>query len=321
VPRLLKIDSRPVEYDSLAEASLGSIPTVVNATLETGDWHPITPPPGLPLIETLAFVDGVQRIELRLSAEGDGYPIPGALASCAAGAVCIGAEPRLRHVQVDRRVILANGATTASLCLRASNGEIEYRPAHDSGQDFDSINRTLNDLRSNLEVEVVRELIKDKLGLIVVDGRLPDVRHGPIVGLIKTLQNLYLSDPAQLATLESLGAGQRSPVFSIERARTAYYSWFVCLRTPGPFDLALSGLARMEMDDSVSREEAFRFADRTALMLPAFASNPNRDARAPQNLLPIGQLEQALRHQLGDPELLKRLVFKAFREEKPEWNL
>ncbi len=320
MPRLLKIDPRPVEYESLAESDFGSIPAVVDTSVETSTWRALTPTLA-PGFETVAFVDGVQRIELRLSAEGEGYPIPGALASCAAGAICVGSEPRLRDGIVDRRLILAKGATTTALRLHASNGDFEYLPAHDSGEDFESINRTLNDLRSNLEVEVVRELIKDKVDLVIVDGRLPDVRHGPVVGLIKTLQNLYVTDPGHLATLTSLTTGQRSPVFAIERARTTYYSWFVCLRTPGLFDLGLSGLVRMEMDDSVSREEALRFADTTAVILPPYASNPNRDPRAPQNLLPIGQLEHELRHRLGDSELMKRLVFKAFNEEGHEWSL
>ncbi len=268
----------------------------------------------------MAFVDGVQRIELRLSAEGDGYPIPGALASCAAGAVCIGVEPRLNHVRVDRRVILAKGATAQPLRLEASNGPLEYLPAHNAGEDFESINIALGDLRAGLEVQVAQELIKDNIGLVVVDGRLPGVGQGPVLGLIKTLHNLYISEPEHLATLTALKTGERSPVFSIQRARTTYYSWFVCLCTPGPFDVALSGLVRLEMDDSASRAEAFQMADSTASLLPGFASTPHRDPRAPQNLLPVGQLEQELRHRLGDLELVKRLVFKAFREERPAWN-
>lgn len=319
MPRLLKIDPRPVEYDSVAEANLEAVAAEVVPDVETTDWRPITPS-AAPWMGSIAFVDGVQRIELRLSAEGDGYPIPGALVSCAAGAICPSREPVLRHVHIDRRVILGKGATPAVLRLTASNGGMEYQPAHNAGEDFESINRTLNDLRAGLEVEVVRDLLREKVDLVIVDGRLPDVRDGPVLGLIKTLQNLYLAQPEHLNTLTALKIGERSPVFVIQRPRTAYYSWFVCLRTPGPFDLALSGLVRLEMDDSLSRDQALRFADASAVLLPSFASTPNRDARAPQNLLPVGQLERELRHRLGDPELLRRLLFKTFREESPEWN-
>lgn len=318
--RLLKLDPRPYEYDSTVEVSGDPAAIEVLPDVEMSAWAPITPerPSALP---RLAFVDGVQRVEMRLSAEGDGVPIPGAIVSCAAGAVLPAAQPPVQQVLLDRRVVLARGASSAGLRLQASNGEVVFQPMHSAGDDFESITRTLNDLRALLEAGVVRALLQEKLDLIIVDGRLPEVRQGPVVGLIKTLHSLYVTEPEQLGTLTALQTGQRSPVFAIQRARTAYYSWFVCLRAPGRFELGLSGLVRLEMDDSLSREDAFRFADATAALLPPFASTPNRDPRAPQNLLPIGQLERELRHGLGDPELLRRLLFKTFREEIPEWSL
>ncbi|MBI5284698.1 MAG: hypothetical protein HY874_06355 [Chloroflexi bacterium] len=318
--RLLKIDPRPPSYDSVAEAALdaGSNATIVDS-VEMQDWHPIAPPPvvGAP---KLAFVDGVQRLEVRVSAEGDGWPIPGALVSYAAGAACPGREPPVRHVNVQRRVILAKGVQPSSITLSARNGELDYLPAHNAGEDFESLGRTLNDLRANLEAEVVRALIVEGMELIIADGRLPDVRHGPVVGLIKTLHDLYVSKPEQVDCLMRLRAGERSPLFLIQRARTTYYSWFICLRDPGPLDLALSGLARLEMDDAKSKDEVLRVADITASILPAYASTAARDDRAPQNLLPVGQLERELRHRLGDPELLKRLMVQTFAKESPGWN-
>ena len=56
--------------------------------------------------------------------------------------------------------------------------------------------------------------------------------------------------------------------------------------------------------------EAQLLADRTAAMLPRFASEPHIDPRAPQNLVPIGALERELRRRLGD----KNFVFRALRE-------
>ena len=44
------------------------------------------------------------------------------------------------------------------------------------------------------------------------------------------------------------------------------------------------------------------------MLLPAFASEAHKDARAPQNLYPIGGLERELRHRLGDAELLYRAL-------------
>ena len=59
-----------------------------------------------------------------------------------------------------------------------------------------------------------------------------------------------------------------------------------------------------EMDDSVAESDARRRADLTAALLPAYASTPNRDARAPQNLLPVGQLERRVAEVDRDPPLL-----------------
>ena len=45
-------------------------------------------------------------------------------------------------------------------------------------------------------------------------------------------------------------------------------------------------------------------ADRLSATLPRFASVPQKEDRAPQNLHPIAGLERELRHRLGDPRLL-----------------
>jgi hypothetical protein len=55
-------------------------------------------------------------------------------------------------------------------------------------------------------------------------------------------------------------------------------------------------------------------------VLPSYASSPKRDNRAPQNLLPVGQLEKHLRHRLGDPELHRRMLLRAFAREAVGWE-
>ena len=42
--------------------------------------------------------------------------------------------------------------------------------------------------------------------------------------------------------------------------------------------------------------------------LPPFASEPHKDARAPQNLIPTGALEQAMGRALGDARLVERRI-------------
>jgi hypothetical protein len=58
----------------------------------------------------------------------------------------------------------------------------------------------------------------------------------------------------------------------------------------------------------VSLDEVRRTADRTAALLPRFASRPHKDPRAPQNLYPIAGLERELRRRLGDAGVLYRAL-------------
>ena len=51
-------------------------------------------------------------------------------------------------------------------------------------------------------------------------------------------------------------------------------------------------------------------ADRVTAILPATASQPHIDPRAPQNLVPVAALERELRRRLGDPGY----VYRALRE-------
>ncbi len=319
---VLKLDPRPPSYDSVAEASFDArdARTDIVDDVETGDWRPITPPEPRAAPQ-IAFVDGVQRLERRVSAEQEGaWPLPGILASYAAGAMCPGREPPLRYVRVERRVILAKGARPPVIRLAPANGEIAYLPAHTPGEDYEALHAELGNLRAVLESEVVRALMVERAELIVADGRLGGIPQGPVVGLIKTMHDLYVKEPEHIDCLMALGAGQRSPVFVIERQRGKYYSWFIGLAAPRPNDLALSGIARVEMDHNHALADVYRTADLTAAVLPGFASSPVRDDRAPQNLLPVGQLERELRHRLGDAELLHRLMMEAFARETQEWT-
>jgi hypothetical protein len=68
----------------------------------------------------------------------------------------------------------------------------------------------------------------------------------------------------------------------------------------------MGGLARLEYPAEENLKEAIEVANLTAAVLPLFASDPLRDPRYPQNLLPIGWLERRLRNLLGDPRILKR---------------
>ena len=73
---------------------------------------------------------------------------------------------------------------------------------------------------------------------------------------------------------------------------------------------ASSGIVRCEASGQLPAADVIRLADRTAALLPLFASDPHLDPRAPQNLVPIAALERQLRHRMGEPGL----VYRALRE-------
>jgi hypothetical protein len=143
--------------------------------------------------------------------------------------------------------------------------------------------------------------------LVVLDGPLThaDRVHGPVVGFVKRLLQQYLP-PEREALLAALPTGGRTPLFSIlDRPR---YSCYLRLGHGRSIESPLAGLARLELPGTLGIGEARRVADLAAAGLPRFASDPVRDPRAPQNLFPVGGLEDELRHLLGDPLVLRRAI-------------
>ncbi|MDQ4095419.1 MAG: hypothetical protein M3174_04335, partial [Actinomycetota bacterium] len=53
---------------------------------------------------------------------------------------------------------------------------------------------------------------------------------------------------------------------------------------------------------------AAEIADIVACHLPTFAGRPGVDPRAPQNLTPVGALEQRLKHRLGNSTFVNRAL-------------
>jgi hypothetical protein len=321
--RVLKLDPRPPGYDSVAAATRDDddATSMLDDAFEMADWRPIAPeaPAGEPS-PRLAFVDGVQQYDARFSAEGEGWPIPGVLATYAAGAMCPGAEEPLCHVAVQRAAILSKGARPGAIDVRTSQAAYRYQPESAAGDDPAALESKLNQLRAEIEASIARRLLQEQaFGLVIVDGRLPQHAAGA-VGLIKTPQRVPVTSETQIDVLRGLRRGERSPIFVRTRSDRRYYSWFVCLTTPGPFDLALSALAMLEMDDSATRVEATRAADLTASVLPRYAPKAHRDPRAPQNLLPVGQLERELRRRMGQREYVARLIRDSFAREEFGWT-
>ncbi len=144
--------------------------------------------------------------------------------------------------------------------------------------------------------------------LVIADGRIdrPEVSHNQLAGIAKTLHQLYLKGE-QRALIARIGAGERTPIFQITDSWGSRYSWFLRLPHTRRIHHSYAGIVRLEVPVA-SSQAPVEVADMLTHNLPRFASRPEHDPRAPQNLLPVGALEKRLRHELGDVAYIRRLI-------------
>lgn len=306
---MLKINPRLPDRNSIVEAEMDAAhPEEIGYDVESTTWDAVAPLGSQN--GPIAFIDGIQNLDIGVVEDVAGErPVGGIMASYAAGAMCIGGDPPLRHVLVERAIILGEGREHAGVTIRVGKHEMAYRPASCPGNDPIAFNQRLMDLRARLEMRVIADLGDGGGTTVVIDGRLPPIGPSKAIGLIKTPHILPFANYAeQFQLLPKLRTGERTPILKRRRSAREFYSWFVCLRAPGPFDFSLSGVVMLEMDTSNSIAQVRRSADFTACRLPRFASDPMRDPRAPQNLLPVGELERQLRRRLGDPAIIQRAI-------------
>jgi hypothetical protein len=83
------------------------------------------------------------------------------------------------------------------------------------------------------------------------------------------------------------------------------------MRLPGGGGAPWAGVVRCECSADLAPAAAVELAEQATATLPRFASDEYKDARAPQNLYPIGGLERQLRHRLGDQQLIYRALRSA----------
>jgi hypothetical protein len=267
------------------------------------EWAPVAPPAAL-RPDTVLFIDGVRRIDARIwpADPVDGLPAPAICASYAAGTVCCRGDARIVDARVERAVI---GSAFFDPISAGVVGIYERRAVVGNRGVEDLINELQQAMR-DLEVRVAGDA--PPADLIVVDGPLTGREGIPgAVGYIKTHQVQYLAGDA-LAVVAALDAGERTPVF-LTQMKYSRFSWY--LRLAPPAGHPWSGIVRCEVAGTLSTDSAITVANTTAITLPAFASTPFRDARAPQNLYPVAGLERELRHRLGDPLLAQRALLRA----------
>ncbi len=313
-PRMASIMDAEPEDDS----------RILDECFETNEWRPIRPAEPLSLPE-FAFVDGVQRLHRRITVEKKPWPIKGIIASYGAGAALPARGIPVTDVTIGRTCIIGEQVgERLSISTHATNGVFKFEAETASDDAREALNMKLQDLRAAVETKVVRGLTARDVGLVVVDGRLPPDAGRATVGLIKTPHRMPVSDEKRREVLFELRAGERSPLIKRVRSEREYGAFFLCLRTPGPRESKLSGLALMEMElqgkPAKADTEMIRTADLVSYCLPRYASAPERDPRAPQNTLPVGQLERELHHLLGSSSFVSRLINEAMAKETFTWT-
>jgi len=273
-------------------------------------WRPLDPRPGGWAPSAVLVVDGVRRIDARVWIEDPGSPAPvmGLAASWAAGVVRLDGAAELVSAQVERGLF-----TACPVAADVVTRHCAYRVRVTASGAPEKLALALQQRLAETEVAVAQAARRVRMNqsgaaaddLLVVDGPLRGRTHLPnAIGYIKTHHTAYLPPP-QNAVVAALAPGQRTPVFTMGTSWSRH-AWY--LRLPVASGAPWAGVVRCECSSDLRREAAITLADASTGLLPRLASVPHKDPRAPQNLIPIGGLEKALRHRLGDAKVLHRAL-------------
>ncbi len=299
------VDPWDPAYGASVESELTQSPVEPDVSVEVAPerWAPIVPSPETIRPDAIVFIDGVRRVEARTWIEYPQGAVPGLFASYAAGAVRCNGRAQVVDALVGRGVFAPGELTD----IDTRHGSFTAHPTTDATPK--SLMKELLGAMAALEVETAERARRAGDELLVLDGPLKHKRHVPnAVGIVKTHETKYL--PPELDRIVAgLAAGQRTPVFRVDAQPFSRYSWY--LRLPGPAGGPWAGILRCEATGALAPEAVAALADRITRALPPFASEPHKDARAPQNLYPIAGLERELRRRLGDPLVLYRALRRA----------
>ena len=300
-------------YGTSVDADLGTSrsETVVDVEVSPEEWGPVPPQRGLRQPDTVLFVDGVRRVDAQIWVdEGDGSVTPGLCASYAAGVVCCCLDDgaHLTASTVRRSLVTAAKAAQKIITSAGDYAVVVAGTARPGAAPAQVLSAALQvDLaRAEAEVAAKAHAASDQPdALLVLDGPLRGPHPLPrALGFVKTHHSSYL--PLELgAVVGGLMAGERTPVFRIERPFPVYSCY---LRLPGGSTAPWAGIARVECGGELSPAAAVALADLAQVTLVRYASVEYKDSRAPQNLYPIAGLERGLRRRLGEPALLYRAL-------------
>ena len=293
----------PFEPDeSLADADK------VDETVEVnGPWVPIAGEDDG--IGVVAFVDGVRRVDARLTIDDPAGPVPGICGTFGVGAVCWHRRvPRseIERVRIERIAVFGHGKAAP---IPVAGSQLAYRSESVPDTDPGALIQRFHGAMRKAEA-VLSEQLAQQGTFVIADGPINDLSATEKVGYIKSHRAPYLS-PETVGIIASLRAGQRTPMFLIGKGGAfPRYSWYLKLA-----DLAgghtWTGVVRAEVSSHLDLATAIRVANRATALLPLVASQPHVDPRAPQNLVPIAALERELRRRMGDRSFVHRALRSA----------
>lgn len=282
----------------------------VEVELPAEQWRPLDALAGLKPPATVLMVDGVRRIDARIWTAGIGGtpPSPGLACSYAAGVVrCATGTATVAAATVERSIF----TSAADQSDVDAGTTVRYKAIRIEGAQDADLMAAMQTALMQLEQRTTTDVLATLTGgdeLIVVDGPLRGPGAPPrVIGYAKTQQKQYLPDHL-LPVVGALSPGQRTPVFRIG-GRWSRYTWY--LRQPGGIPIPWSGVVRLECSAELAPAQAIELAELSCVTLPRYASSAVKDPRAPQQLVPIGGLEQRLRRMLGDTKLLQRALAAA----------
>ncbi|HEX2058620.1 MAG TPA: hypothetical protein VHI71_09640 [Actinomycetota bacterium] len=292
--------------------------TVENIRTDWEAWAPVPCKASAPGISSVAFVDGVRRVDARIHLDGaDAIPRPGAAASIGVGVlVCSaaggagtegGVAPVMPPPVISRYLAVAAPRVPD---LPVAPG-VHYAGISVDGDAIDKVEDAIHDTMRRTEADAAVAAAGHPDRIVFADGPLAKMKPGPlnVVGYIKSHARPYLDEPER-DILGSLGCGERTPLFSFGERRPRF-SWYLRLCERDRDSHGWHGIVRCEVPYALGVDRAVELADASTALLPRFASKPHWDKRAPQNLVPIACLERRLRHLLSDPLLIHRAVKSA----------
>ncbi|WP_261664072.1 DNA double-strand break repair nuclease NurA [Deinococcus sp. Marseille-Q6407] len=335
----IRLDPWPVDTQS---AQLTLTPFRGDVFDVEGDWRAVAPQPLPQSLRRVLVVDGRPRMEARLLLEDDRQELSVAgFGAYAVGAVdlCPHGTRQAHFHGVESQRLLAH---SGDLRLQAEEliprnpqtGRLIYQPLRFHGSDVlgaqAAIQKAMLDAERALASALASPLPLDEEDpdmlpdtLVLQDGPVRVGEQGrAVLGYIKSLHTDYLGADRS-ALLREMKCGERTPILrftvgdtgeegSRQTGREQRFTWFVRLAEAEFYQHPLAGVMRLEMhapEDVDFVPRAVRdIADLSGTLLCRLGSQPHKDGRAPQNLVPTAALEQEMSRRLGNAELVTRRI-------------